>query len=140
MRMILYAGALVLATAGLSLNSGVTYATEFTTSEHSQVSAAIDIGRIRSVLKLTPRQEPFWAPVEAALRGLAHRQAHAEEETGFVRRISRRVVSVVLNSAAIERLALAARPLIAVLSDDQKRAVSVLVQEMGLGPVVAALN
>jgi hypothetical protein len=27
-----------------------------------------------------------------------------------------------------------------VLSDDQKRAVSVLVQEMGLGPVVAALN
>jgi len=54
------------------------------------------------------------------------------------RRLSRRVVSIVLNSAAVERLAVAARPLIAVLDDDQKRAASGLAQEMGLGAVVVA--
>jgi hypothetical protein len=57
-----------------------------------------------------------------------------------VRRVSRRVVSVVLDGAAIHRLAVAARPLIAVLSDEQKEAASGLAQEMGLGPVVAALR
>ena len=75
--------------------------------------------------------------VEAALRDLARRQAHADEE-GLVRRISNRVVSVVLNSTAVQRLAVAVRPLIAALDDEQKRAAYGLAQEMGLGPVVAA--
>jgi len=51
------------------------------------------------------------------------------------------VVSIVLNSAAVERLAVAARPLIVRLDDGQKQAAGQLAQEMGLGPVVmAALN
>jgi hypothetical protein len=48
------------------------------------------------------------------------------------------MISIVLNSAAVERLAVAARPLIAVLDDEQKRAASGLAQEMGLGAVVMA--
>jgi hypothetical protein len=101
--------------------------------------AAIDIGRIHTVLQLRPEQEAYWPPVEAALRDVARQQAH-NEPAGFVRRISRRVVSIVLTSAAVRRLAVAARPLIAVLNDDQKRAATGLAQEMGLGPVLAALN
>jgi hypothetical protein len=47
----------------------------------------------------------------------------------------------VLNSAAVERLVVAARPLIAKLDDQQKQAAGQLAQEMGLGAVVmAALN
>jgi hypothetical protein len=89
------------------------------------------------VLRLTSEQEPYWPPVEAALRNIARQQAQVEP-AGFVRRISRRVVSVVLNSVAVERLAIAARPLIAVLNEEQMRAASALAQEMGLGPVVMA--
>ena len=99
--------------------------------------AAIDIARVKNVLKLTREQELYWPPVEAALRDIARRQA-SSEPAGFVRRISHRVVSIVLNSVAVERLAVAARPLIAVLDDDQKQAASGLAQEMGLGPVVMA--
>ena len=57
-----------------------------------------------------------------------------------MRRVSHRAVSIVLTSAAVQRLASAARPLIAALSDEQKRSAQSLAQEMGLGPVVAALN
>jgi hypothetical protein len=44
----------------------------------------------------------------------------------------------VLNSAAVERLAVAARPLVAMLNDEQMHSASGLAQEMGLGPVVLA--
>jgi hypothetical protein len=57
-----------------------------------------------------------------------------------MRRISHRVVSVVLNSAAVQRLAVAARPLVAMLNEEQMRAAHGLAREMGLGPVVAALK
>lgn len=104
------------------------------------VSAAIDVERIRNVLQLTQEQERYWRPVEAALRALARHQEQAESD-GFVHRVSRRLVQIVLDSAAVERLAVAARPLIARLDDRQKQAAGQLAQEMGLGPVVmAALN
>jgi hypothetical protein len=57
-----------------------------------------------------------------------------------MRRISHRVVAVVLNSAAVQRLAVAARPLVAMLNEEQMRAAHGLAREMGLGPVVAALK
>jgi hypothetical protein len=141
MKMTLCAGAFALAMTGVLSNNSVTYADEFATaSASSQLSTSINIVRIRSVLKLTSAQEPFWPAVEAALYDLARQQAQVDQQAGFVHRISRRVVSIVLNGAAIERLAHAARPLMASLSDDQKHAASGLAQEMGLGPVVAALN
>ena len=106
-------------------------------SEQAQASTSIDIGRIKNVLQLTPEQESYWPPVEAALRALARHQAQAEP-AGFMRRISRKVISVVLDGAAVERLAAAARPLIALLTQEQMRSASGLAQEMGLGPVVMA--
>jgi hypothetical protein len=124
----------LLAMLGLLPMTTVSHAADFAAS--SQRSAAIDIGRIRAVLRLTPQQERYWHPVEAALRQLASRE-HSESG-GLVHRISQRVVSIALNSATVARLATAARPLVAVLDDQQKRAAGQLAQEMGLGEVVMA--
>jgi hypothetical protein len=136
----LCAGVFALATIALLSNMPTSYANEFASAalEQSQMSASIDVMRIKSVLRLTPGQEAYWPAVETALRGIARQQQARSEPAGFVRRISHRVFSVMLNSAAVERLAVAARPLIAMLDGDQKRAASGLAQEMGLGPVVMA--
>jgi hypothetical protein len=136
------AGAFALATIGLlSIVSGAS-AGDIGNGYAAQrpVSAAIDVDRIRSVLKLTQEQERYWRPVEAALRDLARNQERTEPE-GFVHRVGRRLIVIVLDSVAVERLAIAARPLIAKLDDQQKQAAGQLAQEMGLGQVVlAALN
>jgi hypothetical protein len=141
MKMTVRAGAFALAGLALLLNVPLAQSGEFNVmnGELGQPSASINIARIKSVLKLTAAQEPYWAPVEAALRDLARQQARTEAD-GLVHRISHRVVSVVLSSAAVQRLAVAARPLIAKLDEDQMRAAHGLAQEMGLGPVVAALR
>ena len=140
MKKTLCAGVFALAAIVLLSNVSGVSAAETGMSQTQASVASINIGRIRSVLKLTSEQERYWRPVEAALRNLARHQQHAEQG-GFVRRVSQRVVSIVLSSAAIERLARAARPLIARLDDEQKQAAGQLAQEMGLGAVVmAALN
>jgi hypothetical protein len=142
MKMTLRAGAFALATMALLLNVSLAQSAELNVmnGEQARPAASIDIGRIKSVLKLTAAQEPYWAPVEAALRDLARHQARTESSDGLVHRISHRVVSVVLSSTAVQRLAVAARPLIAKLDEDQMRAAHGLAAEMGLGPVVAALR
>jgi hypothetical protein len=141
MKKTLCAGVVALAMGGLLLTVPGAGAAEIAGSQGAHaMPASINVGRIHRVLNLTPAQERYWRPVEAALRQLARRQERSESE-GFVHRISRRVVSIVLTSAAIERLAAAARPLIKVLDERQKQAAGQLAQEMGLGPVVmAALN
>jgi hypothetical protein len=138
MRISLCASAIVLATSFMLSNVSTGQAVEYSGAEASRLAAAVNIERIKSTLKLTAAQERHWPAVENALRDLARQQAKSDED-GFVKRISRRVVSIVLNSASVQRLAVAARPLIAALDDDQKRAAVGLAHEMGLGPVVAAL-
>jgi hypothetical protein len=141
MKKTIFAGVLALAAITvLSGNSGA-IADDLTgiTAAQPRQSATVNIARVKHVLMLTPEQEVYWPPVEAALRALARRQA-AAEPTGLVRRISHRVVSIVLDGAAIRRLVAAARPLIATLRDDQKQMALGLAQEMGLGPVLAALD
>ena len=137
MKTTLCAGAAALAIAGL-LPGAPAQANGYEIAQQAQATS-IDIHRIKSALKLTRSQSRFWSPVEAALRDLASHQ-HTAEADGFVRRISQRAVSVVLTGKAIHRLAVAARPLIAVLTDEQKQTAVMLAQEMGLGPVLAALN
>ena len=102
-------------------------------------TATIDVARIKSALHLTPAQEPYWAPVEAALRELARRQDR-DANDGLVRRVSKRVVQVALNSATVHRLVAAARPLAKTFDEQQMRTAHGLAQEMGFGPVVAALK
>jgi hypothetical protein len=137
----IFAGVLALAAIAMLSETSGAFAGDRTgiTAAQAQQAAAVDIARVKRVLMLTPEQEAYWPPVEAALRALARRQA-AAEPAGLLRRISHRVVSIVLDSAAIKRLAVAARPLIATLRDDQKQVALAMAQEMGLGPVLAALN
>jgi hypothetical protein len=140
MKMTVCAGVFALATISLLPVDSQARAAEIAAQgDQGQTTAAINIARIKSVLKLTPAQEPYWTPVEVALRDLARQQTSAESG-GLVHRVSHRVVSVVLNSAAVHRLAVAARPLIAMLDAEQMRSAHGLAQEMGLGPVVAALR
>lgn len=132
------AGALALAIIGFLPNLPVAAASEYAAMQ-GQPAAAIDIARIKSVLRLKPAQRRYWPPVESALRRLAREQAQGTGG-GLMHRLSHRVVSIVLTGAAIQRLAAAARPLIARLDSQQKLAAQQLAAQMGLGPVVAALN
>ena len=130
--------AVALAMTILLPTSSVTYANDIAApAALSQSSTNINIDRIKSVLQLTAEQQRYWPAIETALRSLAREQARPEP-SGFVSRMKRKVVSVVLNGAAIERLASAVRPLVAMLSQEQMQSASGLAQEMGLGPVVMA--
>lgn len=141
MKKIIFAGVLALAAIAMLSGTSGAFADERTgiTAGQPQQAATVNIARVKRVLMLTPEQEAYWPPVEAALRALARRQT-ATEPAGLVRRLSHRVVSIVLDGVAIKRLAAAARPLIATLHDDQKQVALAMAQEMGLGPVLAALN
>jgi hypothetical protein len=139
MKRLICVGALALAALGLLSFATPTYAGELSGLSAGQDMASVDIARVKRVLQLTPDQERYWPPVEAALRAIARRQ-EGTEPGGLVRRISHRVVSIALDSAAVARVVRAARPLIERLRDDQKQGALVLAQEMGLGPVLAALN
>ena len=102
----------------------------------------IDIPRIKTVLHLTPEQQAYWPPVEAALRSLARHpvaeQPVAQNE-GLFQRVSNRVYAYALDAAALARVGAAVRPLVKVLNDRQKNDAISLCQEMGLGQVLAAL-
>ena len=102
-------------------------------------TTSIDVARIKSALQLTPAQERHWAPVEAALRELARRQER-DANDGLVRRVSKRAVQIALNSATIHRIAAAARPLVKTFDEHQMQTAHGLAQQMGLGPMVAALR
>ena len=93
----------------------------------------INISRIKSVLKLTPEQQAYWPAVESALRDLARRQA--AEANSLVSRVG----SFVSDSRTIAKIGAAARPLVRVLDDRQKADAVMLVREMGLGHVLAAM-
>ena len=139
MRMTVCAG--VIALVALSLLSIVpsARAADMIDSAAPAHTATIDVARIKSALHLTPAQEPYWAPVESALRELARRQDR-DANDGLVRRVSKRVVQVALNSATVHRLVAAARPLAKTLDEQQMRTAHGLAQEMGFGSVVAALK
>lgn len=139
MKMTVCAG--VIALAALSLLSIVpsARAADMMDGAAAMQTTSIDVARIKSALQLTPAQERHWAPVEAALRELARRQER-DANDGLVRRVSKRAVQIALNSATIHRLAAAARPLVKTFDEHQMQTAHGLAQQMGLGPVVAALR
>lgn len=96
----------------------------------------------KAALTLTPEQEKLWAPVESAIReGLKQRQeqrARARKEgvaANPVDRMRRMGEMASARGAAMTRLADAAAPLYASLTDEQKRRLR-LVHRMarGMGP------
>jgi hypothetical protein len=138
------AGAVALAMGMISLTS-VASAQELASVERgrSESSGVVVkesyIARLKSVLNLTAEQRPYWAPVEAALRDLARNQRdEASADAGVVHRWSGRAVSVAGDAMRIRRLAAAARPLIGVLDDGQKRDAMQLARNLGFDRLVAA--
>jgi zinc resistance-associated protein len=85
------------------------------------------IAQFKAMLKLTPAQAKYWAPVEATLRDLARRQAQQSENVGFVQRLK----TITLNAAGMRRLSSAALPLIKSLDEDQKRDAMEVARAMG---------
>jgi hypothetical protein len=96
------------------------------------------ITRLKAVLNLSPSQQPFWVPVEAALRDLARQQSRDVAGVGFVQRMSDRASSVASEAMRLRRLMAAARPLIRVLDDEQKREAMVLARHYGFERLVAS--
>ena len=139
MKMTVCAGVIALAALSLLPTVPPARAADMMDGAAAAQTTSIDVARIKSALQLTPAQERHWAPVEAALRELARRQER-DANDGLVRRVSKRAVQIALNSATIHRLAAAARPLVKTFDEHQMQTAHGLAQEMGLGPVVAALK
>jgi hypothetical protein len=114
-----------LASAIALVTIGTTLATAQTFREHGSVTRetslsfnASHIGRLKSALHLTAKQEAYWRPVEAVLRDIVRHKP----DNG----------STALDAAALRRLASAAMPLIRSLDEEQKRNATRFVQSIGL--------
>ena len=103
----------------------------------SEQPRAFDIPQIKAALRITPAQEQYWAAVESVLNDIA--RSHEAKQAQATANSRRRVV-IVLDSAAVNRLSQAARPLVAVLSEQQKQSARELARKMGLTHVLAALR
>ncbi len=137
MKLSVAAAAVVAALAIFVPATGSAYAAGYSLGQGTAL-AEIDISRIKTTLNLTPAQSAYWPAVEATLLDIARRQEQTHS-AGLVHRVSHRFISIILDGEAIQRLATAARPLVVALRDDQRRNARALAQEMGLGPVLAAL-
>jgi hypothetical protein len=95
------------------------------------------IARLKSILNLTPDQQPYWAPVEAALRAFS-RQHKGESSAGFVQRMSDQTTMAAGMVMRIRRLTAVAGPLIRTLDDVQKRDATMFVRHFGFDSLVAS--
>ena len=102
----------------------------------SQDMLNLRIANFKAALRLTAAQERLWLPVESVLRGIARRQVVDEvSEGGMMQRTSERVTEFVLSVAALQRLVLAAQPLVNSLDEEQKRDASMLASHFGFSSV-----
>jgi hypothetical protein len=110
----------------------------------SSVSVSADpahsqIAQVKSMLRLTPSQERYWPPVEAALRSLARQAAQSDDTDGMMQRVKAKARSFAVNAAAIQRVVAAARPLIRTLDEEQKQTARSLVSSYGGTSLASAL-
>ncbi len=101
-------------------------------------AAMIDarIAAIRAGLKLTHEQEKLWPPVETAARDMAklmhdgHATRGADKPSSDpLERMSRMGEAMSQHGTAMVKVATAARPLYATLSEDQKRRLHMLMRQ-----------
>jgi hypothetical protein len=132
MRKWMLAGAIALAMVGSFLDRDVASAAGLEGAKVTEVKLA----EIKGLLKLTAAQEPLWARLESALRSIAREQGQ-DESAGLVRRVSRRIVAIVFDDGAMQRLKSAAQPLLASLTDEQKSTARRIAVQMGLADIVS---
>ena len=101
-------------------------------------SASAQIARIRTSLKLTPMQEPYWPPVEAALRDILTQLGY---ESGAPRGVQPKRASATasIDQERVQRLTSAAMPLLMTFDEAQKREVRRIARIMGLENVASAI-
>ena len=92
------------------------------------------ISLLKFALNLRPAQEPFWAPVEVALRDMAQWQATTASEFDSNER-GRSGNTVVMR---LRRIAALAVPLIKALDEDQRRSMMMLARTAGLEQLLAS--
>jgi hypothetical protein len=91
------------------------------------------LASIKTRLKLTPSQQPYWPPLESALRAIQwHRSA---DKSGH----NTQAKSLDLDGEEVQRLRVAASPLVMTLRADQKDEVRTLLQLMGLEQLASHL-
>ena len=104
-------------------------------------AALIDahLAAIKAGLKLTPEQEKLWPPVEVAARDMAKQaqDARATRRAGNpnedpVERMARMGAEMSQHGTSMIKVATAARPLYAALSDDQKKRLRILMHPAGM--------
>ena len=125
MRMGLRAGAFALAIMG-----AVSFGNVAPAAAQNVVLTEGKISQLKSVLQLSPSQETHWRSLIAVVRDAVDRQP--DESGGFVQRVKARVGSYVLSASAMQRIAMAAQPLIASLNEEQKRDGMSVVRAMGV--------
>ena len=87
------------------------------------------IARLRAVLKLNAVQQTLWPPVAAAMRSVIREQRGATSEPVQLASSSR---SAALDSSKVQRVMTAAMPLLATLSEEQKRHARQFAHSLGL--------
>jgi hypothetical protein len=98
--------------------------------------ASTQIARIKTALNLTPAQEQYWPPVEAALRDIVTQVAH---DSGQSRGLTARRNPASIDPERVQRLTSAAIPLLMTFDEAQKREVRRIARNMGLEDVAAAI-
>jgi hypothetical protein len=105
-------------------------------------TASAEIARIKATLKLTPAQEQYWPPVEAALRdiltqiGYEHDHPHGAPKTAQAKRPA---APAQIDPDRVQRLTSAALPLLMTFDEKQKSEVRRLARIMGLENVASAI-
>jgi hypothetical protein len=97
-------------------------------------AASAQIARIKTALRLTPEQERYWPPVEAALRDIVTQVGH---ETVQSRSLASGRTAV--DPERVQRLTSAAMPLLMTFDEAQKREVRRIARNMGLDNVASAI-
>jgi len=90
-----------------------------------------DIARLKSALKLTPEQEAHWRPVEVALHAYTRQQYRLASADGYFGG-DYGVTAYTLSAVMLQKVKLAAGPLIKMLSEEQKQAGASVLQSMGV--------
>jgi hypothetical protein len=85
---------------------------------------------------LRPDQEQYWPAVARVLREMV-RQSATSGHAGLMQRLGARAYNLASDLVGLRRLALAAKPLVHSLDDEQKFAALRFVNAMGYGAVVA---
>jgi len=93
------------------------------------------IAGLKNRLRLTPDQTEYWPAVETALRGFAKLQ----QQNDRLKHASGGKADIDINSPEVQRLIWAARPLIMMLREDQKREVRKLARVIGLESVASKI-